>query len=127
MPSAKSSPASDNQDAKRPKRIADQVADQILEKIADGIDDLNPFSDKHDDFTKAIFGQSVQLPFDSEGRIILTDSLIKFANILESAAFVGQGRTFQIWNPENLNKLRVQALKRAREDRSSLKLGGPEK
>ena len=37
MPSAKSSPASDNQDAKRPKRIADQVADQILEKIADGI------------------------------------------------------------------------------------------
>ena len=98
-----------------------------FEKIADGIDDLNPFSDKHDDFTKAIFGQSVQLPFDSEGRIILTDSLIEFANIRESAAFVGQGRTFQIWNPENLKGLRAQALKRAREDRSSLKLGGPEK
>lgn len=37
MPSAKSLSAQEIEDAKRPKRIADQVADQILEKISDGI------------------------------------------------------------------------------------------
>ena len=32
-----------------------------FERLADGIDDLNPFSDAHDDFSKAIFGQTQQL------------------------------------------------------------------
>lgn len=37
MPSVKPHQAKDDQESKRPKRIADQVADQILEKISDGI------------------------------------------------------------------------------------------
>ena len=35
-----------------------------FERLAEGIDDLNPFSDEHDDFSKAIFGKAHQLPFD---------------------------------------------------------------
>ena len=94
--------------------------------MADGIDDLNPFSDAHDDFSKAIFGQTQQLSFDSEGRIIIPKFLIEHAQIGEHAAFVGQGRTFQIWEPKKLKEYEVDALKRARESLSSLKLGPTE-
>ncbi|MBJ66312.1 MAG: division/cell wall cluster transcriptional repressor MraZ [Rhodobiaceae bacterium] len=97
-----------------------------FENLADGVDNLNPFSDEHDDFSKAIFGQTHQLPFDSEGRIILPKPLVQHSQINELAAFVGLGRTFQIWEPKKLQKYESTALKRAREARSSLKLGKKE-
>ncbi len=93
-----------------------------FEKIAEGIDDLNPFSDEHDDFSKAIFGKAHQLPFDSEGRIILPELLLAHAGISELAAFVGQGRRFQIWEPEAFRAYEAEAVDRAKRDRSSLKL-----
>ena len=93
-----------------------------FEKIADGIDDLNPFSETHDDFTKAIFGQAYQLQFDREGRIIIPDVLLHHANIKDQMLFVGQGRTFQIWEPSKLKELETQVLKRARDTHSSLNL-----
>lgn len=94
-----------------------------FEKIADGIDDLNPFSDQHDDFTKAIFGQSQQLPFDSDGRVILSKNLIEYAQIKDNVTFLGQGRTFEIWNPDNLKAYTEIAFERAKDSRSSIKLG----
>ncbi len=93
-----------------------------FEKIADGIDDLNPFSEVHDDFTKAIFGQAYQLQFDRDGRIIIPDSLLLHANIKDQMVFVGQGRTFQIWEPLKLKELEIDVLKRVRDKHTSLKI-----
>ena len=93
-----------------------------FEKIADGIDDLNPFSETHDDFTKAIFGQAHQLQFDREGRIIIPESLLHHANIIDHMVFVGQGRTFQVWEPSKLKSLETDVLKRVRESHSSLNI-----
>jgi MraZ protein len=42
------------------------------------------------------------LPFDPEGRILLPERFAAHAHITESAAFVGRGPTFQIWEPERL-------------------------
>lgn len=93
-----------------------------FEKLAEGIDDLNPFSDEHDDFSKAIFGKAHQLPFDGEGRIILPEVLLNHAGISDQAAFVGQGRRFQIWEPGAFAAHETDAVERAKRERASLKL-----
>jgi len=50
-----------------------------------------------------IFGGSVQLPFDSEGRISLPQPMIASVGIGEEVAFVGRRKTFQIWDPKKLS------------------------
>ena len=49
-----------------------------------------------------MFGDSVQLALDSDGRMILPEALLEFAKLDGDAAFVGLGRKFQIWNPVTL-------------------------
>ena len=62
-----------------------------------------------------IFGDAKRFPFDSTGRIVLTEKLLQHAGITDSAVFVGKGRKFQIWNPENWAKeearIRAEVLK----------------
>lgn len=93
-----------------------------MERLSASLDKLNPFSDEHDDFASVIFGDSVQLPFDGEGRIIVPDHLREHAGLGEQAAFVGRGATFQIWRPEALGAFQEAARRRAREARETLRL-----
>lgn len=72
-----------------------------MEKISNLIDTLNPYSEERDAFSAAILGDSVQLNFDTEGRIILPEGLLKKAGLEDVAIFVGKGQTFEIWNPKN--------------------------
>ena len=64
------------------------------------------------DFTQALVGSSddglvetimslaSEMPFDGEGRIILSARLAEHAGITDRATFVGRGTRFQIWSPE---------------------------
>ena len=92
-----------------------------IEKISNTIDALNPFEDKKDYFATSILSESINLQFDSEGRISLTEKLLKHAKIKNSMLFVGQGKTFQIWEPTNFEKFRTQARKKSNLNRASLK------
>ena len=92
-----------------------------IEKISNSIDALNPFEEKKDYFATSILSESTNLQFDSEGRISLTSKLLKYAKIKNSMLFVGQGKTFQIWEPVIFQKFRVQARKKSNMYRSSLK------
>ena len=92
-----------------------------IEKINDTIDNLNPFEEKRDYFATSILSECINLQFDSEGRIILTSKLLKHSKIKNSALFVGQGKTFQIWEPAAFEKFRVNARKKSSIHRSSLK------
>ena len=60
----------------------------------------NPFAPKLPKSRMALFGQVERLHFDPEGRVILTHGLMEHANISDTAAFIGMGETFQIWQPE---------------------------
>ena len=73
--------------------------DRIMH-LSSSIDNLDPYSDEHDAFATIILGGSVKLPFDSEGRVILPESLIEFSKLEDKACFVGKGQTFEIWQPE---------------------------
>ena len=92
-----------------------------IEKISNAIDSLNPFEEKKDYFATSILSDSVNLQFDSEGRISLTSKLLKHAKIKNNILFVGQGKTFQIWETTNFEKFRVTARKKSNIHRASLK------
>ena len=65
--------------------------------------------------------ESINLQFDGEGRILLTQKLLKHAKIKNSILFVGQGKTFQIWEPTTFEKFRVTARKKSNIHRANLK------
>ena len=92
-----------------------------IEKISNAIDTLNPFEEKKDYFATSILSESINLQFDSEGRVILTPKLLKHTKIKNNVLFVGQGKTFQIWEPTAFEKFRVNARKKSNIYRASLK------
>ena len=92
-----------------------------VEKLSNSIDSLSPFEEKRDFFATSILSESVNLQFDSEGRISLTPKLLKHAKIKNSMLFVGQGKTFQIWEPTIFEKFKVTARKKANLNRASLR------
>ena len=92
-----------------------------IEKISNAIDSLNPFEEKKDYFATSILSESINLQFDTEGRISITSKLLKHAKIKSNILFVGQGKTFQIWEPASYEKFRVTAKKKSNIYRASLK------
>ena len=99
----------------------DACAQDRIEKLSESIDSLGPFEDKRDYFATSILSESINLQFDGEGRISLTPKLLKHAKIKNSMVFVGQGKTFQIWEPTIFEKFKVNARKKANLNRASLK------
>lgn len=100
-----------------------------VKEIASRINDLDFFSDEHDDFTTSIFSEMVPTNLDKEGRFLLPEKLKEFANIKDEVAFIGQGYFFQIVNPKaaidlqsrsrtrlNLNKKTLSKILRGRDD-----------
>lgn len=98
-----------------------------IEQLNDTIDSLDPYSDERDAFATIILGGSVQLSFDNEGRILLPESLITFADLNEYACFVGKGRTFEIWNPEEYEKYYRKAKEMAVQNKGALRFYRGEK
>ena len=92
-----------------------------IEKISNTIDSLNPFDEKRDFFATSVLSESINLQFDSEGRISLSQKLLKHAKVKNSVIFVGQGKTFQIWEPTIFEKFKLNARKKANMNRASLK------
>ena len=92
-----------------------------IEKISNAIDALDPFEEKKDYFATSILSESINLQFDSEGRISLTPKLLKHAKIKNSILFVGQGKTFQIWEPTTFEKFKLTAKRKSNIHRASLK------
>ena len=92
-----------------------------IEKLSESIDSLNPFEEKRDIFATSVLSDSVNLQFDSEGRVSVPKKLLAHAKIKNTMVFVGQGKTFQIWEPTLFEKFKTQARKKANLNRASLK------
>ena len=92
-----------------------------IEKLSNTRDSLNPFEEKRDFFATSILSDSENLQFDTEGRVSLSNKLLNHAKIKNSILFVGLGKTFQIWEPNNFEKFKIVARKKAYQNRSNLK------
>jgi len=84
-----------------------------MEEMSGRVDQIGQFSEPHDNLS-VVFSDAQQLPFDGEGRIMLPQVLAEHAGIADHAAFVGQGRTFQIWEPERFKAHQAELRERAR-------------
>jgi MraZ protein len=89
-----------------------------MKEMSERLDTLPQPSDEHDELS-TMFSRSHQLTLDAEGRIGLPEDLIAYANLSESARFIGLGKTFQVWEPaaheahEAVLEARVREKKRA--------------
>ena len=92
-----------------------------IEKLSSAIDSLNPFEERRDYFATSILSESENLQFDTEGRVSISEKLLKHAKIVNNVLFVGLGKTFQIWEPKNFSKFKAFAKKKAFQNRSNLK------
>jgi len=93
----------------------DAVPVSVFQALATPLDQLDVFSQAHDDLAATLYANAFPMEADKEGRIILPESLIHYANITGAVAFVGLGRIFQIWEP-------AAAAKRSEESRARAKL-----
>lgn len=95
-----------------------------MEEIGRRLNHFDMFSEPQDDLATAIFGDSVQLPFDGEGRIMLTPHLIDHAALRDSVCFVGLGSKFQIWDPDHFEARRDVARRNVKTQGLSLPSDG---
>lgn len=85
-----------------------------MERHSNEVDEIASLADPKQALSAAILADSRQLAFDPEGRILLPADLLAHANITEQAAFVGRGKTFQIWEPKALEEHNAKALEMVR-------------
>ena len=97
-----------------------------MEEMSARIDALDEFSEDRDALS-SIFADAQQLAFDGEGRIVLPEALCAHAGITENAAFVGLGRTFQIWEPQRFEQHRDELRERARRQGTTLPTRHPDR
>ncbi|MEE9250536.1 MAG: division/cell wall cluster transcriptional repressor MraZ [Alphaproteobacteria bacterium] len=93
-----------------------------MASLSESLDEMELFSEAQDDLASTIFADAHRLPFDGEGRIVLSPVLAEHAGITDMAAFVGCGATFQIWEPEAFRAHQEQARARARRQGATLRL-----
>ena len=93
-----------------------------MEKIAEATDNLDLFSEETESLESLIFSDARQLSFDVTGRIVIPNDLLEFAGIKDSALFVGKGKTFQIWEKAEFEKIQKQAREKALLQRPTLSL-----
>ncbi|MBQ8481663.1 MAG: division/cell wall cluster transcriptional repressor MraZ [Alphaproteobacteria bacterium] len=102
--------------------------EETLDKLANVIEDATDFfSETQDNLTNLIFGDARRFTFDSTGRIMLSEKLLKHAGISDTAVFVGKGRKFQIWNPQNWAKEEARIRAEVMKNRPVLKVNKDEK
>jgi MraZ protein len=92
----------------------------LLKEIDGLLATLSPYSQERDMFSTALLGTSEILKVDSEGRVILTESVKAYAGISSEVTFVGHGQKFQIWEPSRFRTHLDEARSRVRDLRRQL-------
>jgi MraZ protein len=92
----------------------DAGGNTLLAEIESLVARFAPYSDEREQFEAALYGTSETLKIDSEGRVLLTDSLKSHAGISDAVAFVGLGRKFQIWEPARFRAQLAEATEKVR-------------
>jgi MraZ protein len=82
--------------------------------LAESMRHMPTFSDDQEDLALALYGEVAQLEPDREGRIVLPDELVMYANLKDAVRFIGLSAHFQIWEPGAAERRLAEAKARAR-------------
>jgi len=98
------------------KSIRNDVIDGLsvdrANEIAKRINNLDFFSEEHEDFTTSIFSEMAPTNLDKEGRFLIPEKFKKFANLKDEVSFIGHGYYFQITNPSIARELQEKSRSR---------------
>ena len=61
--------------------------------------EMNPFSQEYSDLATSLYGETFRAEPDGEGRVVLPAAFVAYAHLNGSVAFIGKGKTFEIWEP----------------------------
>ncbi|HXX50514.1 MAG TPA: division/cell wall cluster transcriptional repressor MraZ [Xanthobacteraceae bacterium] len=92
----------------------DAGGNALLAEIEALIAGYTPYSDQREQFALSLYGTSETLKIDSEGRVVLTDTLKAHAGITDAASFVGLGHKFRIWEPGRFRAELAEATEKVR-------------
>ena len=70
---------------------------------------LDLFSADQEDLAIALYGEAMEVVPGKEGRIVLSQRLIEWAGLEQSATFIGMGARFQIWSPAGVARRAEEA------------------
>ena len=96
----------------------------LLAEIEALIARFPPYSNERERFATALYGTSEVLRMDGEGRVILPEALKTHVGITETAAFVGLGNKFQIWEPNRFRTELAEATEQVRALKKQLGIQG---
>ena len=73
---------------------------EVLEAMGERAAEKAPTIEDHQTFKDQFFASAAICPVDSQGRMVLSDDLCRFAGIDRETVLAGSGSKFDIWNPE---------------------------
>ena len=95
-----------------------------FEALSAPLEGFDQFSQEHDDFVMALFGDACPMETDKEGRVVLAADLIAHAGLSENVTFIGTRNTFQIWEPAAGARRQSEARAAVRANHLTLRRGG---
>ena len=90
----------------------DAGGNALLAEIQALIAGYAPYSERREQFALSLYGTSETLKIDSEGRVVLTETLKVHAGITDAATFVGLGHKFRIWEPSRFRAELAEATEK---------------
>lgn len=99
-------------------KAVDGGGQDLIDEISLSVEKMQLFAEETDALSTALFADTYSLSYDQDGRISLPEILIEHANLSEKVIFVGQGRKFQMWNPDDFNEFKREAKIKALENRN---------
>jgi MraZ protein len=69
-----------------------------IQQIVDVIDTMDALSEETRTL-QALLSNAQEMKLDAEGRIMLPEEFLSFADLNETIIFAGVGRLFEMWNP----------------------------
>ena len=76
-----------------------------IETLMASIAELDPFSKERRSLERTIAARTSVVALDKEGRVVLPQPLRDHARLDGEAMFAGLGHSFQIWNPDEFDKV----------------------
>lgn len=98
----------------------DAGGERLAKKIDGLLAGLPDYSNERDELSVALYGDVQILAIDSDGRIVLPQSLRTHAGLDAEVTFVGLGDKFQMWAPQRFDERRRMAREKVQEHRKLL-------
>lgn len=82
------------------------LPESAMDKMLERVDDISIGEYERRNVLRLITGDAHGTPCDGQGRIMLTEELMKHAGIEDEAVLVGVLKGFEIWSPARLEEVK---------------------